>query len=241
MICLSIGENCATDKILQRFNIKSYATPYSFVRSNIFYALQLENSKYDFLLDSKYLKKDPQSFFPNFYRNYNFEQPEPELFDPSCANGFEFTHHNVIDNPKDLESMKRKIARLLELRNSSEDIVFFYHHRYTKNCKIEMIITYLNEFCDIYSNQNRNVTCVLLEQRQAKNPGERHVFINRHKNVISSYFYTNRMWVGRDKNVLFGKNDDDLIFKLFYHLAYEYNVLPHSVIIDKIKSNIEYK
>lgn len=235
MICLSIGENCATDKILQRFNIKSYATPYSFVRSNIFYALQLENSKYDFLLDSKYLKKDPQSFFPNFYRNYNFEQPEPGLFSPLCANGFEFTHYDVINKTEDRESMERKIARLLDLRNSNEDIVFFYHHRYVQNCQLDKVIAYLNDFCDIYTNPNRNVTCVLLEQRLVKNSAERHFFINQHKKVISSFFYTNRIWEGNDKNVIFGAIDEDLIFQMFYSLAYEYNVLPRSVIVDRIK------
>ena len=34
---LSFGENCLTDNILSRYNIKSYSTPYSSARSNIEY------------------------------------------------------------------------------------------------------------------------------------------------------------------------------------------------------------
>lgn len=241
MICLSIGENCATDMILQRFNIKSYSTPYSFARSNCFYALQLEKHNYDFLLDKKYLIKDQNSMFSNCYRNINFEKPEEGLFESSCANGFEFSHHDIVNKISDLESMKRKISRLNNLKLSNDDILFFYHHRYCDNCSIQNVIDYLNNFCAFYIHGNRQVNVVLLEQRIVSKPIERHVFISKHKNVILAYFYTERIWSGRDKNVLFAKYDDDLLFHMFYKLSYEYNLLPKDVILNKIKSDIQYQ
>lgn len=230
MICLSIGENCATDMILQRFGLKSYSTPYSFVRSNCFYALQLEKHNYDFLLDKKYLVKDPNSMFPNCYRNMNFEKPEEGLFEKNCTNGFEFTHHDIVNKISDLESMKRKISRLNNLKFSNDDILFFYHHRYCDNCSIQMIINYLNDFCAYYLHGNRHVNVVLLEQRIVKQPIERHVFISRHKNVILAYLYTERIWGGKDNNLLFAKYDDDLLLNMFKKLSDEYNLLPKDII-----------
>lgn len=240
MICLSIGENCATDMILQRFGIKSYSTPYSFVRSNCFYALQLEKHNYDFLLDKQYLIKDPNSTFSDCYRNVNFEKPEEGLFDSSCTNGFEFTHHDIVNKISDLESMKRKISRLNNLKFSNDDILFFYHHRYCDNCAIQTIIDYLNDFCAYYIHGNRQVNVVLLEQRIVNKPIERHVFISKHKNVILAYLYTERIWSGKDKNLLFAKYDEDLLFQMFQKLSYEYNLLPKDVILNRIKSDIQY-
>lgn len=55
---VSIGENCLTDNILDRFNIKSFSTPYSHGRSNIEYAIHLESEKYQNLLNPEFLYYD---------------------------------------------------------------------------------------------------------------------------------------------------------------------------------------
>ena len=47
---VSIGENCLADDILQRHGQKAFSTPYSFARSNIDYAIKLEETEYNTLL-----------------------------------------------------------------------------------------------------------------------------------------------------------------------------------------------
>ena len=114
MICLSLGENCMPDMVIQRYGIKSYSTPFSFSRCNIFYAYKLLSTDFKDLINKDFLEKDINCQFPQFYRNKKiFDIPEEGLFEKSCSNGFEFTHHNVIEKEKDRESFIRKLIGLL--------------------------------------------------------------------------------------------------------------------------------
>lgn len=45
-IYLSFGENCLTDRLLERHGLKSFATPFSWGLSNVEYILQIEKDKY---------------------------------------------------------------------------------------------------------------------------------------------------------------------------------------------------
>ena len=55
-VCVSFGENCLTDDILKRHNLKSYSTPYSSSRSNIEYILQIEEDCFSDFLNPEYIE-----------------------------------------------------------------------------------------------------------------------------------------------------------------------------------------
>lgn len=50
------GKNCLTDRILERYHLKSFATPYSWVRSNIEYINEIEEDNFAYLLSADYLE-----------------------------------------------------------------------------------------------------------------------------------------------------------------------------------------
>ncbi|WP_083717157.1 DUF1796 family putative cysteine peptidase [Mailhella massiliensis] len=217
MICLSLGENCMPDMVIQRYGIKSYSTPFSFSRCNIFYSYQLFQTNFKNLINKEFLEKDNNCQFPQFYRNKKiFNTPEDGLFEKSCSNGFEFTHHNVVDKKNDRESFIRKINRLIDLKNSNDAVVFFYHHRYLYNSKIDKIIEYSNELINCFKYKNKYI--VILEQIIVDSNIKRNIFYKRFGNTIIFFFLTTKEWKGKDKNILFAKNDEDLIQKMMFIL-----------------------
>ena len=216
MICLSLGENCMPDMVIQRYGIKSYSTPFSFSRCNISYAYKLLLTDFKDLINKDFLEKDINCQFPQFYRNKKiFDIHEDGLFEKSCSNGFEFTHHNVIEKEKDRESFIRKINRLIDLKDSNEDVVFFYHHRYIPDSKIEKIIEYSNNLIKLFKN---NVYVVILEQIIINSQIKRNVYYKRYGNTLIFFFLTTKEWKGKDKNILFAKSDEDLIQKMMFIL-----------------------
>lgn len=54
-VIVSFGENCLTDNILSRNDLKSFSTPYSSGRSNIEYILAHEKEYFNDFLNSAYL------------------------------------------------------------------------------------------------------------------------------------------------------------------------------------------
>lgn len=230
MKCLSIGENCLIDMILFKYGLKVFSTPYSFARSNIFYAIQLEKNKYANLLNPSFCHKNPKSPFPNLLRNEHFDVPNDSAFNITSMSGFEFSHHDILNNQNDYDSYVRKIKRMIDLRASHEDLVFFYHHRYKQGSDLHYIIKLLEEFRKFYVNPFRNVSIVLLEQRLYENPLDRHFFSCKYNNVVLCLFYTKTLWSGSDPNDIFARNDEDLIFQMIFDLSYKFNLLDQSVI-----------
>lgn len=126
MLILSIGENCMPGMVIKRFGVNNtWNTPYTSARSNIFYGLMWEKEYYQDLLDINYICKKLDSPFPKLYRNIKYvDVREKDRFDNSVSYGFEFTHHNIVDNDSQFQSYLRKIERMKQLRNSNEDILF---------------------------------------------------------------------------------------------------------------------
>jgi len=56
MIILSLGENCMPGMVLKRFGVKNtWSTPYTYARSNIRCAIELEKEGYKDLLNKDFI------------------------------------------------------------------------------------------------------------------------------------------------------------------------------------------
>ncbi|WP_405569735.1 DUF1796 family putative cysteine peptidase [Winogradskyella sp. Asnod2-B02-A] len=206
---ISIGENCLTDNILDRHNLKSFSTPYSHGRSNLDYIIKLESEGYKNLLNSKYLYHDHVGE-TKVVRNKYYSTSDNIYLDLH-QNGFEFTHHDVINNDAHKNSYERKILRMLSLNNSKK-LKFLYHYRDNANKDINKIIIKASEFLAYY--QKRNIKCefIFFTQDVILNQEERSVIKVHDTNNIKGYvFKTLDAWGGDDPDLLWARKDDDLI------------------------------
>ncbi len=212
-IYISIGENCLTDNILARYHLKSFSTPYSHGRSNIDYAIQLEKENYKNLLNPTFIKighinsKEVQR--NKYYRLEN------NIYKNMHQNGFEFTHHDIINNPNHLLSYKRKVERMKKLSASRKKIKFFYHHRANSNADLNLIISKARFFLKFY--ENTNCEFILFTQKMISDINKRslHKFYNS-INIKGYVFYCMSPWEGNDPKKLWALNDDDLIASMIY-------------------------
>ena len=200
---LSLGENCLVDDVLQRHGLKVFSTPYSFARSNIDYAIELEKTDYDTLLskDNLYYAEDGKVVRSNTIKDSD------NIYDFQHLNGFEFTHHDIISDPRQMESYKRKIDRMKKLKSSKDVICFMYHYRYNKNMNVQKIIDKAATFLTYYNS--RAFMAVFFQNIQSENRGvvEKRV----RDNVMMFEFITPYVWEGTDKTKFFAKSEDDLM------------------------------
>ena len=206
---LSLGENCLPDDILKRHNKKSFSTIYSSGRTNIDYALYLENKNYIDLLDSRNLDYG-DAWGKKVVRSTNIIKCD-DIFEPGCSKGFEFTHHDPISSAKDRESCERKIQRLQEARGNN-NIVFLYFHRSNQKTNIEKLSIKLKELADHYTKNNKNCIIAFFHQVIIQEKNTRNLEINKHPNGILEFiFLTEKIWGGTDPELLWARSDDDLI------------------------------
>lgn len=212
---LSLGENCLSDGILERHRLKTFNTPYSGTRSNIDYAITLEREGYSGLLDRNALEHGwagPTKVVRNV------KMPCEPLYSTAHSQGFEFTHHNVIDNETDRDSFRRKIARLDLLRGRGH-VCFLYHYRINPNNDVPAIVDKAATFADFYSRGERNCRVVVFTQTIVNHHDERNVVEVAASNTVSAYVLnTLEAWSGDDPDVFWARKDDDLLERMF-HLA----------------------
>ena len=212
MLHLSLGENCLSDGILERHGLKTFNTPYSGTRSNIDYAIKLEREGYSRLLDRDALEHGwagPTKVVHNVKM-----QCEP-LYSELHSQGFEFTHHNVIDNEADRESFRRKIARLDLLRGRGH-LCFLYHYRLNTNSDVPAIVAKATTFADFYSRGERGCRVVVFTQAIVDHPDKRDVVEVAASDTVSAYVLkTLEVWCGDDQDVFWARKDDDLLGRMF--------------------------
>ena len=213
-IFISIGENCLSQGILDRKNIKSVLNPFSWTRSNIDYVSQIVSENFNNFLNSKFLQKE---YRENNYTAINLKYTcQNGIFENSVSNYFEFTHHNVVDSIDCLESYIRKVVRFKQLVQSNNEIIFFYHHRVNPTPDYLLLIEKLNNFvCFIQTKRNAPTSCLCFTQKIVKDSSERKVEISKHGNTAFAVFHTLSVWAGSNDDLFFAKVDDDLIDKMF--------------------------
>ena len=212
ILYLSLGENCLSDFILERHSLKNFNTPYSATRSNIDYAITLEREGYSRLLDRNALEHG-WAGPTKVVRNVKM-LCEP-LYSTLHSQGFEFTHHNVIDNETDRESFRRKIARINLLRGRRQ-VCFLYHYRINPNSDVLAIVEKANAFADLYSRGERNCHVIVFTQAIVDHPDKRDVVEVAALDTVSAYVLnTLEAWCGDNPDVFWARQDDDLLRRMF--------------------------
>lgn len=214
IIYLSIGENCLTDIILERHGLKSFSTPYSYARSNIDYAIALEENNYSNLLskDSLYYANE-QGLPPKAVRSKHIVKCA-NIYSQAHQKGFEFTHHDVIGDKEHFDSYTRKIERMRQNKVGVHPLCFFYHYRNNPNMNIDKLLSKIVEFLDFYNHDNiKKAMAVVFTQQIDKKEKFLEQF-NIKKNILLFKLHTPQIWAGKDENVFFAKNDDDLIAEM---------------------------
>ncbi|MDE6435198.1 MAG: papain-like cysteine peptidase [Lachnospiraceae bacterium] len=125
---LSFGENCLTDDILSRYDLKSFSSPFASGRSNVEYILQIEKDMYKDFLNLQFLEYGYDGE-KKVVRQKQYNELS-NVYDDSCMKGFEFTHHDVIADGKKRASIERRVRRIQSLKNCT--LYIFYHHRFCK-------------------------------------------------------------------------------------------------------------
>lgn len=209
---LSMGENCLTDNILQRFNKKSFSTPYSSNRTNIDYILTCEKDRYKTLLLKENLVYD--TLFDKKVVRSKFIQKCDDIYDKYHMKGFEFTHHDVIESQKDRESYDRRSKRLLDGREK-ENFVFLYFHRYNPKSNIELLRKKLNDLISFYKGNQNSVFIIFFYQQLIKDTSKRRIKIKKiNDNFFEYVYHTQFNWAGNNPEIFWGLNDNDLISEM---------------------------
>ena len=163
-VYISFGENCLTDRILERFHLKSFTTPYSHGRSNIEYINAIEYDDFNHFLCPSCLEY--ADIYGKQVVRSNYYAQQTNIYEYSVMNGFEFTHHDVIANSTHIETFKRRIDRLKELQNTN--LYIFYHHRYCEETNIDQLIKDLHKIHTLYTKRGNCVHVILFTQKLVK-------------------------------------------------------------------------
>lgn len=216
-IYLSFGENCLTDDILKRYNIKSFSTPYSSGRSNIEYILQIEKDRFKNFLNPEYLEYDKvdekQVARLNTYTKLINKYNEYHM------KGFEFTHHDVLGKLENRKKLQRRANRMLKLRN--KEINIFYHNRYNEFTNEDMLIDHLLELKALYEKRGKTVNVFMFSQVIINNAEDRKVDYYQIKGINIYKFHVLNIWQGTDQDIFWAKCDDDLIKKMIDNIKYK--------------------
>lgn len=211
MLWLSLGENCLSDDILKRHGLKSFSTPFSHGRTNIDYVLQLEDISCEMFLKDE-----------NIAHEYIGETKVARsklldcsnIFEQSVSNGFEFTHHDVKSSEEARDSYKRKIDRLKSIKGN-DDVVFLYHHRFHNNKNLIELFSKLDKLSRSYESKGKRCSIICFTQTRTESKQDRRIEATiLNSRVVFFNFFTDLIWCGTNPNVLWARNDDDLILEM---------------------------
>lgn len=213
-VFVSFGENCLTDNLLERHGLKTFATPYSHGRFNIEYINAIEHDGY-----ANLLKRDCLKYFDyhgkRVVRNIYYMK-QNNIYDDSVMNGFEFTHHDVLNNVECRETFLRRIKRLQEIKD--KNLYIFYHHRFCERTDEKKLLGELNILHKRYSLYNKNVFVIMFTQKIVTDETERKVVYELRNGINVFLFYTLKVWEGTNGDIFWARIDDDLISKMMHFI-----------------------
>lgn len=210
---LSIGENCLTDNVLDRFHLKSFSTPYSHGRSNLDYAIHLEAENYSNLLNSEFLYYDYVGSI-KVVRNRRYLNAEP-IYNELHLNGFEFTHHDVIANENHRRSLERKVERMKSF-DKRKKLKFVYHYRACAGMNLDLLMAKAEKFLSFYTRKDIDCEFIFFTQEIVPLSGDRELLKIADSHRLKGYLLrTLEHWAGNNQDVFWGRKDDDLFAKMF--------------------------
>ena len=206
-IIFSIGENCLTDNILERYHLKSFSSPYSSGRSNVEYILNFENEemldflnptflKYEYFNDKRVVRNKK---YVNVVNKYN----------ETVTNGFEFTHHDVLGNKRIRNQLFRRCDRLKRLKK--KNIILVYHHRFCTGTDANLLCKHLNQLADVFKRRNNTVHVFAFTQKLDANNESRWIEKHFFEGVNYYILHTITEWQGENQDIFWARCDDDLI------------------------------
>ncbi len=206
-IVFSIGENCLADNILSRNNLKSFSSPYASARSNVEFIIEFEKERFADFLSSQYLAYKDASNKSVVY-NKKYTDVKNKYYN-SCDYGFEFTHHNVLEDKDARNKIDRRCKRLLSLKN--KNIVMLYHHRICEETDMSMLANHLAELSQLYRERKNNIHIFLFTQKLVSSETMRKVEHSVLNGIDCYVFYTMHAWAGDNDEYLWARCDDDLL------------------------------
>lgn len=206
-IVISMGENCLTDNILSRNDLKSFSSPFSSCRSNIEYILAFEKEQYADFLNSHYLNYEMFGQ-KKVVRNKKYVATINQ-YNETCMNGMEFTHHDVISKRKLKKIIEKRCTRLQNLSN--KNVVFVYHNRYCKETDMDLLVSSFEELKRIYEARNNNVSTYIFTQEKISSKDNRKVELQEKAGVKIYTFYTQNIWEGDNQDIFWARCDNDLL------------------------------
>jgi hypothetical protein len=211
---LALGENCLPDDILKRHGKKSFSTPFSSCRSNIDYALALDECDYATLLSPEGLCVR-QVGSQKVVVQTRIEPCKP-FYVQNSMQGFEFTHHDPLSSVEDRASFERKIARLISLRGS-ENCVFLYLHRMNPLTSLDHVRERLAAFSARYRGASNFVLPVLFFQTLLSGAQpKRGLEVSASGSLLEFNFHTPATWGGTDPDIFWARRDDDLVAEMIH-------------------------
>ena len=140
------------------------------------------------------------------------------IFHSAHSLGFEFTHHDVLDNEEHRASVERKIERVDELRKK-RDVTFLYFHRKGDYSDIKELKSRLLHFSKYYENESSSCRVVLFYQELFKSKHDRRLDFSDSIGPVKEFvFHTKDIWAGKDQDVFWARKDDDLFEQMFSQL-----------------------
>lgn len=124
-------------------------------------------------------------------------------------NGFEFSHHDVLNNEEHIASFKRKIKRIKEI--SQSELYIFYHHRYCQETNEEELLSDLYKLYTRYTDRGNRVHIIMFSQKIVNKKEDRKIMYQNKGMINIFWFYTLNVWSGDN---VWAKSDDDLIAKM---------------------------
>lgn len=207
-IYVSFGENCLTDNILERHNLKLITTPFSHGRTNIEYIIQLEQDNYKDFLNPAYLQyEDLNGKQVPRLKKYNSIQNQ---YNKLHENGFEFTHHDVIASPVIRQKMQNRIVTLQRLKGN-KSFILLYHHRVNPTTNQEQLFSDLNKIKEIYSSRKFQSEVVCFTQKIINETDQRKVVYEIKNGIHCFVFHTLAEWAGGNDDLFWARPDEDLI------------------------------
>ena len=211
-IWFAFGENCMPIDVLRRHNKEAPSTPFSTGRLDIEHVEYFEKTDYKNLINPNYLI-EANAFTDKCY--LNVVKKSSGIFRPGRHKYVEFTHHDPTSE-EDRLKLIRRIQRIKEARKSKIKKVIFYHHRSKSGFKYskQRIKDSANNILSLY---NEDTQFIAYSQTVVQNITDRGLkMTSTSKNrVIFCDFRTLNFWGGNNKDIFFGRNDDDLFGQMF--------------------------
>jgi hypothetical protein len=206
-IFCSIGENCLIQGLIDRKGLPTCISPFSWVRCNVDYLIQILEEDFKDFLNRDYLHFKMLGTKQTVSNSKYTCEP---YFDPSVSSEFEYTHHNILVSEPAFESMGRKVARFREMLRSDSPLMLMYHHRSDKDStryvmqRLELLRVMIS------SMRTAPVKVLCITQKIVSAPEERRMDIVERGPCSLAVLSTLNIWKGTVKEVFWGTCDDDL-------------------------------